>query len=222
MEFLHKFHKNCVPYVGYPGNHNFYVCKGKIIPNKRLASRFKTITTHYPKNLNSFLDLSSCRGYFVLSASQQPHSHRNLGIDINAEEINICKNLKKQFNLPNSQFEIMTLLDLAQNIDNFGSAFQTVLLANTYQYLYFGSDFGLGYGSHEKIFDYINQVCSERFIFTNRAEEEHCQNRTQVESSGELAKNYNREAILKAASRYFKLSHETKIGKYPLWVFDKI
>jgi hypothetical protein len=221
MEFLHKFHSDCKAYTGYPGNHNFYVCKGKIAPSQKLKSRYKKIVQHYPEKLTSFLDLSSCRGYFVLSASEVPSCERSLGIDINVEDVSTCKKLKRQFGLTKSQFEIMTLSDLAEHIGSFGGPFQTVVLANTYQYLYFGSDFGPGYLSHDKIFEYISQVCSDTFIYTNRSERDDCQNRTQVAQAGKLADLYNKEAILKAASKYFELIAEDTIGKYPLWVFQR-
>ena len=221
MEFLHKFHQNCTAYKGYPGNHNFYVCGGKLSPGRRLKSRYKVMAKHYPEKIKSFLDLSSCRGYFVLTASQSPSCERSLGIDINVEDVATCKSLKKQFSLNKSQFEIMTLSDLAQNIESFGGAFQTVVLANTYQYLYFGSDFGPGYLSHDKIFEYISRVCSDRFIYSNRSEKEDCQNVTQVEAAGKLADFYNKKDILAAASKYFDLIAEDTIGKYPLLVFQR-
>lgn len=221
MDFRHKFHRNCTPLLGYPGNHDLFVCNGKLTPGRKLKSRYKIFHPLYPQTLKSFLDLSSCRGYFVLNASQQPSCERSLGIDVNASEIELCKKLKQQFNATNAQFALLQLDTLADQIDQFGGPFQTVLLANTYQYLFFGSDIGPAYLSHEKIFDYLNRVCSKRLIFSNRVEKSDCQNTKYVEAAGEMAEDYNREALLKAASKYFTVTYESKIGKYPLFVLDK-
>jgi len=221
MDFLHKFHRNCESHVGYPGNHDLFVCRGKLTPGRKLKERHKIFSNHYPRNLKSFLDLSSCRGYFVLNASQQSTCERSLGIDVNTQEIELCRQFKQKFNLPNSRFELLTLEDLAKNIDNFGGAFQTVLLANTYQYLYFGSDIGPAYLSHERIFEYLSKVCGERLIFTNRVEKSDCQNTKYVEAAGTCAELYTRQELLDAASKYFTLTFESQIGKYPLFVLDK-
>lgn len=221
MDFLHTLHKDCTAHIGYPGNHDLFVCRGKLVPGRKLHARYKTLSKYYPKQLKSFLDLSSCRGYFVLTASKTASCERSLGIDVNSDEIQLCKNLKEQLNLPKSQFEKKTLSELADNIEQFGGPYQTVMLANTYQYLYFGSELAPGYLSHDKIFEYFSRVCSGRFIFTNRVEKSDCQNKTQVMAAGHLAEDYNRDAILKSASKYFKLMAEERIGKYPLFVFER-
>lgn len=223
MDFLHRFHKHCDAYVGYPGNHNLYVCDGKIKPSRQLNFRYQRIAAHYPQPLTSFLDLSSCKGYFVFKASEASSCERSVGIDVNVDNIALSNKLGQQLGYTNTRFEELTLMQLADNIEQYGGAFQTVVLVNTYQYLYFGSKLGAGSFSHDKLFEAISKVCAQRFIFNNRVELENCQNKVQVAAIENTAtQNYNRQSILDAASRYFKVKFESTLGRYPLWVFEKL
>jgi hypothetical protein len=228
---LHKFsHKNnkCssslspkirdyIENCGYPRNHTYYICKNNLLPEGKLASRAKKISSLYPEKLTSLLDLSSCKGFFVLAANCE----RKLGIDVNLQNIEVGKALKNYLNQKNTQFELLTLDKLSEKIHSYGSAYQTVLLINTYQYLFFGSELAPGFLSHEKIFSYLNQICSDRIIFNNRIELDRCQNKKQVKESGEIAKQYNQDSLITAAEKYFDVIPQGKIGREPLLVFKK-
>jgi len=230
---LHKFHQHNIEEIspemreyiencGYPKNHKFFICNKKLLPTHKLSARIRKISKLYPDRLESFLDLSCCRGFFVFSASQHSSCQRALGIDVDPVNIEACSALKTYLNLEKSQFALLTLDKLAKQIQNFGGAYQTVLLANTYQYLFFGSDGWPGYLSHEKIFGYLSEICSNRLIFSNRIELSHCQNKTQIEQAGSLAKHYTPQAIITAAEKYFNVIPHGKIGRYPLWVLERL
>ncbi len=205
----------------YPSNLGFTVRQRQLYPSSSLADRYKKIHRLYPQPLNSLLDLSCSKGYFVFAAAAEKTCERALGIDVYQPDLQVCQILKQYINSHNTQFENLRLMELSNNISNWGSAFQTVLLINSYQYLFFGSDReSEGYLDHDKIFAAIHKICSKRFIFSNRVEVNDCQNQDAVKKAGLIAKNYNREAILDALSRYFTLISETQLGKYPLWKLE--
>src|SRR5690242_17341525 len=58
---------------GYPRNHDMKVVAGpRVIPSRRLHSRWTRIASLYPDHLTSLLDVGSCKGYFVLEAATRP------------------------------------------------------------------------------------------------------------------------------------------------------
>lgn len=229
---LHKYHQHnddgissqmreYIENCGYPRNHQFFICNKKLLPTRKLITRVRKISALYPDVLESFLDLSCCRGFFIFSANQVASCQRSLGIDVNPINIEACQVLKNYLKLDKPKFELLTLDKLAGQIQDFGGAYQTVLLANTYQYLFFGSDGWPGYLSHEKIFAYLSQICANRLIFSNRAELEHCQNKAQIKEAGIIAQQYNSHAIITAAEKYFNVIPRGNIGHYPLWVLER-
>jgi hypothetical protein len=116
----------------------------------------------------------------------------------------------------------MQLHELTSRIEEFGGPFQTLLILNTYQYLYFGSDrFPECYLDHDAIFSCLRKITSERIIFNNRIALEDCQNVKRIAEAPELARrNYSEEKALEAAARHFTVTRQGKIGKYPLLTLD--
>ena len=120
------------------------------------------------------------------------------------------------------RFKQLQLHELADSINEFGGPFQTVLLVNSYQYLYFGSSRSPEcYRDHETIFGLIRQVCSGRVLFSNRTELGELQRSCQAEAMkiGHQA-HYTEEKILDAASRFFHVRPYGRIGKWPFWLLD--
>src|SRR4029079_10183381 len=95
---------------------------------------------------------------------------RALGIDLSDECLDVCRKLNTQFDRSEHvNFARLTLPELADRIDEFGGPFQTVLLLNTYQYLFFGSTVAPAVGqNHREIFRLLRRVCSGRLVFHNR------------------------------------------------------
>ena len=209
--------------ASYPNNHNYLFKSDRPVPKRQLKARYNKIRKLYPKNFESLLDLSSCKGFFVFAAETYQNAERCLGIDISEKFVDTSNSIKEAFHFEKSRFELMQLYELAERIDEFGGPFQTALLINCYQYIYFGSDLSPPcYESHEEYFALIRKVCNGRLIFNNRVEKKHCQNVSEVERAGEKALVYNAEAIIEAASKYFKFTDHGSIGRYPLWTFDAI
>jgi len=208
--------------LGYPSNHAYKIKNNTLIPKYKLATRYKKIRKLLPDYLTSLAEVGCSKGFFIFSATTYPHCTRGLGIDVNQYDIEVCNWVKKTIGNTRASFAKMQLHELAPRIEEFGGPFQTILILNTYQYLYFGSDsFPECYLDHDAIFSHLRKVCSQRIIFNNRIALEDCQNVKRIAESGEHhKKNYSEEKALEAASRYFTIKCHGKIGKYPLLTLD--
>jgi hypothetical protein len=205
----------------YPSNHDFSIRGQRLVPHRQLARRGSILSRHYPRPLTDLLDLSCSKGFFVLAAAQQPQCDRALGIDIFEHDVTVSRTLAEYLQLPKARFEKLRLHELSGSIGDFGGPFSTVLLVNTYQYLFFGSDRAADcYLDHDHIFHLIRQVCSGRLIFNNRTELKDCQNQEAVARAGERAKEYETAKLIAAAGLYFKLVTKEVLGRYPLLVFE--
>lgn len=208
--------------TGYPSNHTYEIKQGSLKPKHKLASRYKKIRALLPKNLDSIAEVGCSKGFFIFSASTMPGFSRGLGIDVNSYNITVCNWVKEALNYHNTTFKTMQLHELAPSVQALGGPFQVVLILNTYQYLYFGSDnFPECYLDHDAIFKHLREICSGRIIFNNRIDLDDCQNTRCIALASEQCKaNYSEEMALKAASKYFTIQHHGKIGKYPLITLD--
>lgn len=206
----------------YPNNHNYKISNGRLIPKRGLAFRYNQLKKLYPDSLTSLVCIGCSKGYFVFSASALPSCANSLGIDISEYDIHFCRQVKSYLQDVNSQFELIRLHELAENIDKFNGPFQTVLIINTYQYLYFGSGRSADcYLDHDIIFKNLRRICSQRIIFNNRVNLDDCRNRENIAQANEESKaNYSKEKILEAASQYFHFTDHGSCGSYPLWTFD--
>jgi SAM-dependent methyltransferase len=206
----------------YPSNHTFHIGDGTLYPMRKLRKRFNTFSKFYPTPLKSLLDIGCSKGFFVFRAAQTETCERALGIDITTKEIRFCNQVNTYLNATKARFELMELDQLANRIHAFGGPFQTVLVINLYQYLFFGSDHYSGcYLNHDKIFRYLNDVCADRVIFNNRVNLADCQNQSWVLKAKEHSVNYSEKHIFDAASLYFHIKKQGTYGRYPLWVLRK-
>lgn len=208
--------------LGYPSNHTYKIKNHTLIPKYKLATRYKKIRKLFPNHLTSLAEIGCSKGFFIFAASTYPHCNRGLGIDVNPYHIEICHWVKKTIGNTRTSFTRMQLHELTSRIEEFGGPLQTVLILNTYQYLYFGSDaFPECYLDHDAIFSHLRQICTQRIIFNNRIALEDCQNvKSIAEASEHLKKNYSEEKALEAAAKYFTIRRHGKIGKYPLLTLD--
>ena len=102
---------------------------------------------------------AALKGFFIFSATTHPHCTRGLGIDVNAYDIEVCHWVKKTIGNTKAFFATMQLHELAPRIEEFGGPLQTLLILNTYQYLYFGSDsFPECYLDHDTIFNNLRKI----------------------------------------------------------------
>lgn len=205
----------------YPNNLNFSIRGRRLVPHRQLARRCARLGAHYSSPLTSLLDLSCSKGYFVLAAAQQPGCQRALGIDVFEHDVTVSRTVASHLQIPNARFEVLKLHELAERLAEFGGPFDTVLLVNTYQYLFFGGDRAAHcYESHQRIFDLIRQTCRGRLIFNNRTELKDCQNEEAVARAGARANEYEPAKILAAAGQFFRPVAQEVLGRYPLWVLE--
>lgn len=54
---------------GYPSNHQYMIRDAQLIPRFQLYERWRLVTGLWPAELESFLDIGCCRGYYVLTAA---------------------------------------------------------------------------------------------------------------------------------------------------------
>lgn len=207
--------------ASYPNNHNYKVKKYRLLPYRELAKRYKRIHELLPDPLTSLLDIGCSKGFFVFTASNNPHCLRCLGIDIYQHDIDVCRWLKNYLSNSKVQFEFLHLHELANRIEEFGGPFQTVLMLNMYQYLYFGSiRCPNGYFNHQEIFTHLRKICSERIIFNNMVNLTDCQNSRRIQKENYHSQYYTKEYILAAAETYFNVVPHGTINEYPLWTMD--
>ncbi|MBI3865852.1 MAG: hypothetical protein HY290_28595 [Planctomycetia bacterium] len=207
----------------YPRNHTFTPLVDRLVPKRKLAVRVAGLSRYYPRPLSSLLDLSCSKGYFVFHAASHPLCERALGIDLSDECLDVCGRLKSHFaNARRVDFVRLTLPELSQRIDEFGGPFQTALLLNTYQYLFFGSTVAPAVGQdHREIFRLLRTVCSGRIIFHNRLQladlQSDPQSRASQAGTGAL---YHPQAIRAAAEEFFRVTELRRWLGRPVWLLD--
>jgi hypothetical protein len=206
----------------YPHNHDYRVVAGQLRPKLQLWWRARRLKRLYPQPLTSLLDLSCSKGYFVHSAALEPTCQRALGIDVHRPDIDACRSVQAHLAIARARFEVLRLHELAERIDEFGGPFQTVLLVNAYQYLYFGSRRSAeAYKDHDAIFGYARRVCTDRLIFNNRMDFDRLRGLGRRLGMRErLADSYSHGRILEAASKHFDLTRAGRLGRNELWVLD--
>jgi len=229
----------------YPHNHGYRVVGADLRPKLQLRWRAWRLRKLYPRPLTSLVDLSCSKGYFVLAAAREPSCSRALGIDVHAQDLAASRAVQAHLlaigspgsraigspgsraigspgSLAHARFESMRLHELAARIHELGGPFQTVLLVNAYQYLYFGSrrcpD---AYKDHDAIFGWLRCVCAERVIFNNRVEFARVRGLgRRIGAQERLEDDYSSERILRAAARHFRVTPSGRLGRNPLWVLD--
>lgn len=207
----------------YPNNHTFLVESNRLIPKPKLAERLFEYQKHYPAEITSFLDLSSSKGFFVFHGAQRTTCTRALGIDIDQQCLEVSRRIAScRDSKSTMQFEEMTIPKLAESIADFGGPFQTALLMNTYQYLFFGSTFGPGVSEdHNVLFELIRSVCNGRLLFNNRISVDRIQRSLYKRVDAERHRNtYTPEAVRRAAEKFFRITVVNRDEQHPFWLLD--
>jgi len=207
----------------YPHNLDYRVAGGRLKPRWKLRRRLRRIFPLYPEPLEELLDLSCSKGFFVLDAASRGDCRRAVGVDVHAEDLEASRAVAAHLGFAGARFERLLLPQLSASIEDFGGPFQTVLLVNTYPYLYFGSDRCEAVASdHEELFELLARVTAERLIFSNRLAfatlPRHIQRRAR---EAKLAHTYDEDRIRAAAQRHFTLQVQRPLGKIPLWLLRR-
>jgi len=207
---------------GYPNNHNYQIRKGQMLPSFKLYERVRAVNSLYPKNLKSFLDIGSCKGYYVLEAAQNSCCETSTGIDVHEPFISISNKVKEYLNINNANFYLATLEELSNNPEAYGGPFQTVLLIGTYHYLFWGSSFSSSVSySHRQILTRLSKICTDRVIFSARLEIDMLPRDQKKKAKLKNDVKYNTEYFLKRVEELFDVHKAGYLGKYPLFVMLK-
>ncbi len=209
--------------IGYPNNHNYRIRNGEIIPTFDLFCRWRLISSLYPKKVESFLDLGSCKGFFVMDAASRPSCRNAVGIDVHEPFIAVAGKVKSLLGIENAHFRLAYFDQITKDPMSFGAPFQTILIINTYHYLFYGSAMdSYASRSHRKILSELARICSDRIVFSNPLEINDCpgQIRRNFGSAPDRAK-YTEERFLSVAAEMFSIEKKGWLGKRPLYLLRK-
>ena len=209
--------------IGHPSNHNYFIYNQKLFPRFQLFERFQLITSLFPEKLESFLDIGSCRGFYVFRAADHPTCDLSIGVDVYEPFITISQEIKAYLNVDKVQFHLATLDEVCNNLESYGGPFQVVLLVGTYHYLFWGSEkCSDAYQSHREILSRLSAICSDRVIFSARLETNRLSQ--SIKDRVEMDKEkyaYTTNDFLRFAEEYFEVYKAGYLGRYLLLVMKK-
>lgn len=217
------FDKNSLKFYGYPSNHNFSIGNNKMIPEWSLFERWELIKQCYPALVTSYLDVSSCRGFYVLDACSREEMEYAYGIDVVESFIDESNAVKNILHEDKAYFEISTLEEIRNKIGIDFKPFQITLCTGSYHYFYWGSGQNLtAYMDHDKILGMLADITEQRLIFSGRLDLENLVGHPKrIASTHPQRELYNTEEFINCANKYFNVSHEGYLGKSQLFVMDK-
>ncbi|MDP7163051.1 MAG: class I SAM-dependent methyltransferase [Phycisphaerae bacterium] len=180
----------------------------------------RKITSLYPQDMDSFLDIGCCRGAYVIEASQRPRCRTAVGIDVHEPFVSTASLVKEHLGIHNAHFHLATLEDLTNDPAAYGGPFHTVLLIGTYHYLFWGSVIDQGcYLNHEKILSMVSRTCTPSVIMSARFEVKDCP-QTIKQKAKELGDKviYNTEHFVEKAEELFEVRKVGHLGRYPIFL----
>lgn len=207
----------------YPRNHNYQVQNGKMAPSWRLFQRVSTMAPIYPDRVDSLLDISSCKGYFVLSTAVKHMNSRAVGVDIYEPFISVANRVKAYLGVTNASFHNATIDEILNEPDVFGWSFQVVMFLGSYHYFFWGSRCSSNaFYDHHEILRRVSKLCSDRVVFSGRLEINRLPHwlREKVRTH-EAAELYNKKCFLEMAEKYFEITKVGRLGKDDLFLLKK-
>jgi len=209
--------------IGYPRNHDYRICKKKLFPSFKLYERLRLVTSLYPEKLERFIDIGSCRGFYVMEAAQRPHCQVSVGIDVYEPFVSISNKVREYLDIKNADFYLATLDKVSNRPEAYGGPFQTVLFIGAYHYLFWGSKLSSSaYYSHREILARLSKISTDRLIFSARLEVDRLP--TVLKEKAKMLGNkvtYNTAYFLKRAGEFFEVRKAGYLGRYPLFVMSK-
>jgi hypothetical protein len=196
----------------------------RVIPSRRLHSRWTRIASLYPDRLASLLDVGSCKGYFVLEAAARPTCRAAVGIDVHEPFVTTAREVAETVGITNAAFHVASLDQfLAARAPAADHPFQTVLLLNVYHYLFVGSELSpLNYHSHRTILEMLARLCHDRVIFSSPMDLADCPAQVQERATAlNVADQYTRAAFARAAEEFFTVEDHGLWGRRPLLVLRR-
>ena len=209
---------------GYPRNHDYKIASGRLVAGKRLFSRWRMLSALFSDDMDSFLDIGSSKGFFVFGAAMRPGCSLACGIDLHEPFIETSSRARAILGIGNASFHLASVEEVAKEPERFGAPFHTVMLVNTYHYLYWGS--GLvdkSENSHDRILGTLAKICSRRLLFSNPLEVRHATGEIKKRAEGKKH-DYTTAAFMEAAQKHFTVTRAGSLGqtaKRPLLVLEK-
>ena len=210
--------------VGHRTRHVYKIADRRVLTTFQMDQRWKIVAGLYPETLTSLLDIGCCRGWFVIRAAMLPTCEKALGIDVVQGFIDSANEAKDLLKLDNAQFDYAFLDDVAGNQEKYKTPFQTIVLLNTYHYMYWGSGYSdKHWADHDYLLRTLASICTDRIIFMSPLEINDCPSdiARRAQQHPEWAPNFTTERFHEAASRYFDVSHRTYLGLRPLYLLKK-
>jgi len=210
--------------VGNRTRHIFQIAEDRVLSTSQMELRWKVVTGLYPRKLTSLLDIGCCRGWFIVKAAMLPECEAALGVDVVPEFIEAANEAKRLLKLDKAQFEYAFLNDLERDRQKYRLPYQTLLLINTYHYMYWGST---ACPTHWPDQDYLLRtlasMCTDRMIFMSPLEVSDCPSdiAERAREHPDWAEQYTTSRFLDIASRYFDVSLENYLGIRPLYLMKK-
>ncbi len=200
----------------YPSNQVYSLHRSSLVPGRKLAKRLPLLLSLYPAHIDSLLDIGCAQGFFVFDAALRYPPAHVVGIDASDVYLDLWREVSGWLKLSNVEFHQGLLHDFLQHLEDSGGPFQTVLLVNTYHYLYFGSGLHpFGYKDHGLIFQMLHRLCSERLIWSSPLENHKC---PCYSEHGDAGADYTTDRILGAAREFFTVEAAGSLGRRPVYL----
>ncbi len=210
---------------GHRTRHTYRVAADEALTTFQMDQRWKIVSRLYPEKLTSLLDIGCCRGWFVIQAAKQPECERALGIDVVQGFIDAANEAKNLLNLGDkAQFHYAFLDDVAGDPQKYRTPYQTIVLLNTYHYMYWGSGYSdKHWPDHDYLLRTLSEICTDRIIFMSPLEILDCPSdiAKRAREHPDWAPNFTTKAFLETAERYFDVSHQSYLGLRPLYLMKK-
>jgi hypothetical protein len=210
--------------LGHRTRHTYRIIDGKAFTTFQMDQRWKIVAALYPEKVTSLLDIGCCRGWFVVQAAMRPECQNAVGIDVVEGFIDAANEAKRLLKLDNAQFDYAFLDDVAGNPGKYRTPFQTIVLLNTYHYMYWGSGYsGKHWADHDYILRTLASICTDRIIFMSPLEISECPSDIgrRAKEHPEWAGDFTTGRFLEVAGRYFDVTHHGYLGIRPLYVMKK-
>ena len=207
--------------VGERKRHVYEIAGPDSLTTFGLHQRHQIVESLYPSKLTSLLDIGCCRGWFVIKAAERPECARATGIDVVPGFIDAANEAKTALGADKVDFHYAFLDDLLGDPERFRTPYQTVILLNTYHYMYWGSDYSpRHWADHDFLLRSLASVCTDRLIFMTPLEVAECPAdiAERANAHPDWGAAYTTENFMAIASRYFDVTHHSYMGERPLYL----
>lgn len=211
--------------VGHRTRHTFWIAGDRTLTTAQMDQRWRLVERLYPARLTSLLDIGCCRGWFVVNAAMRPECERASGVDVVQGFIDAANDAKRVLKLDEKvRFDYAFLDDVAGDAERFRTPFQTIVLLNTYHYMFWGSAYSeKHWPDHDYLLRTLASICTDRVIFMSPLEVRECPAdiAERAVAHPDWAEQFTERRFLAVANRYFDVAAHGHIGQRPLYLMIK-